>query len=92
MTEISWAEQAVDRFFEGRRNPARLQCDQIARAVSGASDIRNVDTPGSMALIHPSPFTLCLIYGESRVLMRLLAKLTWKRQKKLDTLVLFNTL
>lgn len=49
MAEISWAQQAVDRFFDARKRPTRSQCDQIARSVSGASDVRNVDTPGSMS-------------------------------------------
>lgn len=49
MVEISWAQQAVDNFFKGRKHPARFQCDQIARSISGASNVRNVDTPGSMS-------------------------------------------
>ncbi|OJD10568.1 hypothetical protein AJ78_08462 [Emergomyces pasteurianus Ep9510] len=49
MVEIPWAQQAVDRFFERRKYPTRLQCDHIAQSISGASDVRNVDTPGSMS-------------------------------------------
>lgn len=49
MAEISWAQQAVSRFFDARKYPTQSQCDQLARAVSGAPDVRNVDTPGSMS-------------------------------------------
>jgi hypothetical protein len=49
MDETSWAQQAVDRFFEGRKCPTQPQCDQIARSISGASNVYNVDTPGSMS-------------------------------------------
>ncbi|KAL1852494.1 hypothetical protein VTK73DRAFT_9189 [Phialemonium thermophilum] len=49
MAEISWAQQAVDRFFEGRKHPCKARCDIMARSVAGASDVRDVDTPGSMS-------------------------------------------
>ncbi len=49
MTEIPWAQQAVNRFFERCKCPIQLQCEQIAQSVSGASDVHNVDTPGSMS-------------------------------------------
>lgn len=48
MAGPTWAQQAVDRFFAGRY-PTKLQCDQIAKSVSMASDIKAVDTPGSMS-------------------------------------------
>lgn len=48
MAGIPWAQQAVDRFFEGR-HPTQFQCDQIAKSISGASNLRAVDTPGSMS-------------------------------------------
>ncbi|OAA59574.1 Protein kinase-like domain protein [Niveomyces insectorum RCEF 264] len=47
MSEITWAQQAVNGFFEGRQHPTQAQCDRIAQSVSGASTVRNVDTPGS---------------------------------------------
>jgi hypothetical protein len=49
MATTSWAQQAVEQFFEGRKQPTQGQCDQIAQAVSGASDVHNVNTPGSMS-------------------------------------------
>jgi hypothetical protein len=49
MGEISWAQRAVDNFFKGRECPTRTECDQIARSVSDALDVYNVDTPGSMS-------------------------------------------
>lgn len=49
MAGTPWAQQAVRHFFERRKHPTQFQCDQIARAVSGAADIQNVDTPGSMS-------------------------------------------
>lgn len=49
MAESSWAQQAVDRFFEGRTYPTQIQCMQIAKSVTSALDVYNVDTPGSMS-------------------------------------------
>ena len=49
MAEIPWAQQAVELFFKGRKHPTQFQCDQIAHSISHASDIRNVETPGSMS-------------------------------------------
>jgi hypothetical protein len=49
MAAMLWAQQAVDGFFGRRKRPTRLECDRIARSVSSASDIHNVDTPGSMS-------------------------------------------
>jgi len=49
MGETSWAQQAVDNFFKGRECPTQIECDQIARSVSDALDVYNVDTPGSMS-------------------------------------------
>jgi len=42
-------QQAVGRFFHGRKSPTQEQCDQIARSVSGAPNVYNVGTPGSMS-------------------------------------------
>ncbi|KAJ2896327.1 uncharacterized protein MKZ38_005626 [Zalerion maritima] len=49
MVEIPWARQAVNLFFKGRKYPTQSQCNHIAHSVSGTSDIRNVETPGSMS-------------------------------------------
>lgn len=49
MDETSWARQAVDRFFERRKCRTQTQCNQIARSISGFSNVYNVDTPGSMS-------------------------------------------
>lgn len=52
MAETPWAQQVVGLFFERRQYPTQFQCDQIARAVSGASDIHDVDTP-LVELLYP---------------------------------------
>ena len=49
MAEIPWAQQAVDLFFKRRKHRIQFQCDQIAHSISRASDVRNVETPGSMS-------------------------------------------
>lgn len=49
MSETCWAQRAVDNFFKGCEYPTRIECDQIARSVSDALDVYNVDTPGSMS-------------------------------------------
>lgn len=49
MAQAPWAEQVTDRFFDGRKSPSRVQCDEIAKSVSGASTVRPVDSPGSMS-------------------------------------------
>ncbi|KAM4067016.1 hypothetical protein HRG_001026 [Hirsutella rhossiliensis] len=40
---------AINRFFSGHQSPSQMQCDEIARAVSGASTVRPVISPGSMS-------------------------------------------
>lgn len=45
----SWAQRAIDEFFEGRKSPTQIQCDQTARSVSSASAVRPVDIPGSLS-------------------------------------------
>lgn len=49
MAQISWAEQATKRFFDGRKSPSQTQCDEIAKSVSGALTVSPVDSPGSMS-------------------------------------------
>ncbi|KAM5347022.1 hypothetical protein ACJ41O_010027 [Fusarium nematophilum] len=49
MTQSSWAQQATDRFFSGRKSPSQMQCDEVAQSVSGASTVSPVDSPGSMS-------------------------------------------
>lgn len=49
MGETSWAQRAVDNFFEPRECPTRIECDQIARSVSDALDVSDVELPGSMS-------------------------------------------
>ncbi|KAI0408045.1 hypothetical protein F4802DRAFT_550302 [Xylaria palmicola] len=43
----TWAQQQITRFFGGRKLPSRMQCDEIAQSVSGASTISPVESPGS---------------------------------------------
>ncbi|GAP89016.1 putative protein kinase-like domain [Rosellinia necatrix] len=49
MTQSSWAQEATDRFFGGRKSPTQMQCDKIAQSVSGALTVNPVDSPGSMS-------------------------------------------
>ncbi|KAH7019744.1 hypothetical protein EDB80DRAFT_746505 [Ilyonectria destructans] len=49
MAQNSWAEQVTNRFFDGRKSPSQMQCDEIAQSVSGASAVSPVDSPGSMS-------------------------------------------
>ncbi|KAJ2989134.1 hypothetical protein NUW58_g3623 [Xylaria curta] len=49
MTQSSWAKEATDRFFNGRKSPSQVQCDEIAQSISGALTVSPVDTPGSMS-------------------------------------------
>ncbi|KAI1867146.1 uncharacterized protein JN550_007198 [Neoarthrinium moseri] len=49
MTQASWAQQETDRFFGDRTSPSQMQCNEIARAISGASIVGPVDSPGSMS-------------------------------------------
>ncbi|KAJ0163689.1 hypothetical protein CTA2_2578 [Colletotrichum tanaceti] len=49
MSPSSWAQQATDRFFNGRKSPSQIQCDKIAQSASGASTVSPVDSPGSMS-------------------------------------------
>ncbi|KAL1846486.1 hypothetical protein Daus18300_014236 [Diaporthe australafricana] len=49
MATALWAQQTVEGFFRRRKYPTQFECNRIARKVSGASDVHNVDTPGSMS-------------------------------------------
>ncbi|KAI3332892.1 hypothetical protein F4824DRAFT_514020 [Ustulina deusta] len=49
MTQTSWAQDATNRFFCGRKSPSQMQCDKIAQSISGASKVSPVDSPGSMS-------------------------------------------
>lgn len=49
MTGQSWAQHAIDRFFEGRESPTQSQCDDDARTISGASLVQAVQAPGSLS-------------------------------------------
>jgi hypothetical protein len=49
MAEKTWAQQAVDEFFEARASPTQIQCHETARSISGASEIKPVDIPGSLS-------------------------------------------
>ncbi|KAK2009982.1 hypothetical protein LZ32DRAFT_639672 [Colletotrichum eremochloae] len=49
MTRSSWAQQATEWFFSGRKSPSQRQCDEITKLVSGASTVSPVDSPGSMS-------------------------------------------
>lgn len=57
MATTLWAQQAVDGFFGRRKHPTQFECNRIAQYVSGASDVHNVDTPGSMS--YTVVFTGC---------------------------------
>ena len=63
--QTSWAQQTIDDFFKHREYPTQIQCDQIARSISNASDVSSVDTPGSMSYIvickGPHPATQVLV-------------------------------
>ncbi|KAI3390254.1 hypothetical protein diail_10855 [Diaporthe ilicicola] len=49
MATTLWAQQAVKGFFQRRKYPTQFECNRIAQNVSGASNVHNVDTPGSMS-------------------------------------------
>ncbi|KAI0454205.1 hypothetical protein F5B21DRAFT_244570 [Xylaria acuta] len=49
MTDGSWAQQQTSRFFSDHKSPSQMQCDESAQAISGASMVSPVDTPGSMS-------------------------------------------
>ena len=49
MAEVSWTEQADDKFFKSRRSPAQSECDQLALSITNASSVRPVDIPGSLS-------------------------------------------
>ncbi|KAH7175791.1 hypothetical protein EDB81DRAFT_23763 [Dactylonectria macrodidyma] len=49
MPQSSWAEQVTSRFFDGRKSPSQMQCDEIVRSVSGAPVARHVESPSSMS-------------------------------------------
>lgn len=45
----SWAQQQTTRFLGDRNSPSQAQCDATAEALSGASAVRPVESPGSMS-------------------------------------------
>lgn len=49
MSQASWAQQQTKRFFEDRSSPSQVQCDQIARSISGAAKVSPVNNPGSLS-------------------------------------------
>ncbi|KAI0108615.1 hypothetical protein GGR51DRAFT_548158 [Nemania sp. FL0031] len=49
MAPSSWANEATNRFFNGRVSPSQTLCDEIARSISGASTVSPVTSPGSMS-------------------------------------------
>lgn len=49
MAEVSWSQQVVDGFFGEHKSPSQFQCDQPAVTLTGASEVHNVETPGSMS-------------------------------------------
>lgn len=49
MAGQSWAQHAIDRFFEGRESPTQSQCDDHAHTLSGASVVKAVQAPGSLS-------------------------------------------
>ncbi|KAI0123330.1 hypothetical protein BJ170DRAFT_709363 [Xylariales sp. AK1849] len=50
MTETSWAQQEINRFFSSRKSPSQMQCDKIAHSISGASTVRPVESPGDLVI------------------------------------------
>lgn len=49
MSQASWAQEQFKRFFEDRRSPSQVQCDQIALSASGVPNVRPVDNLGSLS-------------------------------------------
>ncbi|KAI1822190.1 hypothetical protein F4861DRAFT_541176 [Xylaria intraflava] len=47
--QSSWAQEATNRFFGGRKSTSQIECDEIARSISRASKVIPVDSPGSMS-------------------------------------------
>ncbi|KAF2092864.1 hypothetical protein NA57DRAFT_82011 [Rhizodiscina lignyota] len=45
----SWAQQAVEEFFQHRNSPSQADCDQRAQSITGASLVRPVDAPGAFS-------------------------------------------
>ncbi|KAJ6032052.1 hypothetical protein N7540_002784 [Penicillium herquei] len=48
MTELSWKQQEIDRFFDRRQSPKQLECDEYAHKISGGS-VQAVGVPGSLS-------------------------------------------
>ncbi|KAJ5711283.1 hypothetical protein N7488_005439 [Penicillium malachiteum] len=48
MTELSWKQQEIDRFFESRQSPKQLACDEYAHKISGGL-VQAVDVPDSLS-------------------------------------------
>ncbi|KAL3471869.1 hypothetical protein BJX99DRAFT_266381 [Aspergillus californicus] len=49
MVERSWAQQAIDKFFETRESPTQSECDDDARRISGGSAVQPVAVPDSLS-------------------------------------------
>ncbi|CRG83349.1 hypothetical protein PISL3812_00700 [Talaromyces islandicus] len=49
MTRKTWAQLSIDYFFEAQTSPTQAECDEVARSLSNATGVRNVDVPGSLS-------------------------------------------
>lgn len=49
MADNSWAQLAINQFFEARKSPSQAEFDQTARSISNASVVHPVDIPGSLS-------------------------------------------
>lgn len=49
MSTTSWIQEAVNKFFDGRKYPSQSDCDRAALAIAGGTTIRMVDIPGSLS-------------------------------------------
>lgn len=49
MARSSWAQQAVEEFFQHRQIPQQAGCDEKAKGVTGARSVRSVDAPGTFS-------------------------------------------
>ncbi|KAJ5614031.1 hypothetical protein N7528_007685 [Penicillium herquei] len=48
MTELSWKQQEIDRFFESRQSPNQRECDEYSHKISGGL-VQAVGVPGSLS-------------------------------------------
>ncbi|WEW59712.1 hypothetical protein PRK78_005192 [Emydomyces testavorans] len=49
MDELSWTQQAIDKFFATRESPTQSECDDHACKISGASAVQQIAVPGSLS-------------------------------------------